>query len=160
MCRDIRSRTDAPIVFLSARVEEADRIMGLKVGGDDYIMKPFSMDELLARIEAHFRREERAAGRELREGILQVDFAGRRILVEGRDAGLTRTEYDIAELLFTHKGNVFDRERIYERVRGYEREADAAIVTEHIRHIRRKLENTQGQEYIETVWGVGYRWIG
>ncbi len=134
--------------------------MGLKVGGDDYIMKPFSMDELLARIEAHFRREERAAGRELREGILQVDFAGRRILVEGRDAGLTRTEYDIAELLFTHKGNVFDRERIYERVRGYEREADAAIVTEHIRRIRRKLENTQGQEYIETVWGVGYRWIG
>ncbi len=160
VCRDIRSRTDAPIVFLSARVEEADRIMGLKVGGDDYIMKPFSMDELLARIEAHFRREERAAGRELREGILQVDFAGRRILVEGRDAGLTRTEYDIAELLFTHKGNVFDRERIYERVRGYEREADAAIVTEHIRRIRRKLENTQGQEYIETVWGVGYRWIG
>lgn len=64
VCRDIRSRTDAPIVFLSARVEEADRIMGLKVGGDDYIMKPFSMDELLARIEAHFRREERAAGRE------------------------------------------------------------------------------------------------
>lgn len=160
VCRDIRSRTDAPIVFLSARVEEADRIMGLKVGGDDYIMKPFSMDELLARIEAHFRREERAAGRELREGILQMDFAGRRILVEGRDAGLTRTEYDIAELLFTHKGNVFDRERIYERVRGYEREADAAIVTEHIRRIRRKLENTQGQEYIETVWGVGYRWIG
>ena len=160
VCRDIRSRTDAPIVFLSARVEEADRIMGLKVGGDDYIMKPFSMDELLARIEAHFRREERAAGRELREGILQVDFAGRRILVEGRDAGLTRTEYDIAELLFTHKGNVCDRERIYERVRGYEREADAAIVTEHIRRIRRKLENTQGQEYIETVWGVGYRWIG
>ncbi len=80
--------------------------------------------------------------------------------MEGRDAGLTRTEYDIAELLFTHKGNVFDRERIYERVRGYEREADAAIVTEHIRRIRRKLENTQGQEYIETVWGVGYRWIG
>lgn len=160
VCQAIRSGTDAPILFLSARVEEADRIMGLKVGGDDYIMKPFSMEELLARIEAHFRREERAAGREIKDGILSVDFSGRRVMVEGREAGLTKTEYAIVELLLTHKGNVLGRERIYEQVRGYEGEADASIITEHIRRIRKKLGNTQGKEYIETVWGVGYRWIG
>lgn len=166
VCQAIRSYVSVPILFLSARVEETDRIMGLKAGGDDYIMKPFSIAELLARIEAHFRREERAmlqaAGqrRILTEGTLTIDFPGYRILVDGRDAGLTRTEFAIAELLFTHRGTVLDREQIYERVRGCDGEADAAIITEHIRRIRKKLGKNRGKEYIETVWGVGYRWIG
>lgn len=165
VCQSIRSYVSAPILFLSARVEETDRIMGLKAGGDDYIVKPFSMEELLARIEAHFRREERTekqncTGKLLAEGGLVFDFSGYRILVDGRDAKLTKTEFSIAELLFVNKGKVFDREQIYERVRGYDSEGDASIVTEHIRRIRKKLNQASGRECIETVWGVGYKWIG
>ena len=160
ICQAVRGRTNAPILFLSARTEEADRIMGWKVGGDDYIMKPFGMEELLARIEAHFRRQERTGRTLVTEENLTVDFSGRRFLVDGRDVGLTKTEYAIAELLYTNKGVVLDRERIYENVRGYEGEADASIITEHIRRIRKKLGNAREKEYIETVWGVGYRWIG
>ncbi len=160
ICQAVRGRTNAPILFLSARTEEADRIMGWKVGGDDYIMKPFGMEELLARIEAHFRRQERTGRTLVTEENLTVDFSGRRFLVDGRDMGLTKTEYAIAELLYTNKGVVLDRERIYENVRGYEGEADASIITEHIRRIRKKLGNAREKECIETVWGVGYRWIG
>lgn len=165
LCQAIRGYVSAPILFLSARIEEADRVMGLKSGGDDYIVKPFSMDELLARIEAHFRREARSSvrGEETKllwEGALTFDFSGYRILVNGRDAGLTKTEFSIAEFLFIHKGSVFDRERIYEQVRGYDGEGDSAIITEHIRRIRKKLGKNENKEYIETVWGVGYRWVG
>ena len=160
ICQAVRERTNAPILFLSARTEEADRIMGWKVGGDDYIMKPFGMEELLARIEAHFRRQERTGRTLVTEENLTVDFSGRRFLADGRDVGLTKTEFAIAELLYTNKGVVLDRERIYENVRGYEGEADASIMTEHIRRIRKKLGNAREKEYIETVWGVGYRWIG
>lgn len=165
ICQAIRDYISVPILFLTARTQEADRILGLKVGGDDYILKPFSMEELLARIEAHFRREERAVRSISSEGVvlddtLAVDFAGYRILKDGKDIGLTKTEFQIAELLFTNRGQVFGREQIYEQVRGYDSEGDAGIVTEHIRRIRKKLGNRQGKEWIETVWGVGYKWIG
>ena len=91
---------------------------------------------------------------------LVIDFPGCRILREGSDIGLTRTEYRIAELLYENRGKVFGREQIYERVRGYDSSGDAGIVTEHIRRIRKKLGETEGTQWIETVWGVGYRWIG
>lgn len=165
ICQAIRNYVNAPILFLTARTKEADRIMGLKVGGDDYILKPFGIEELLARIEAHFRREERSVCQAASAGVflddgLVVDFPGYRILKDGRDVGLTKTEFQIAELLLTNPGQVFERERIYERVRGYDSEGDAGIITEHIRRIRRKLGTCQGKELIETVWGVGYKWIG
>lgn len=165
ICQAIRDSVSVPIIFLTARTKETDRIMGLKVGGDDYILKPFGMEELLARIEAHFRREERAQRRTpvkrvyLSDG-LAVDFPGHQILKDGKDVGLTKTEFQIAELLFSNEGQVFGREQIYERVRGYDSEGDAGIVTEHIRRIRKKLGTCQGKEWIETVWGVGYKWIG
>lgn len=162
-CEQVRDRVRIPILFLSARTGEEDRIKGFKAGGDDYILKPFSMEELSARIEAHLRREERKAKPEKREyldGVLKVDFTGYRILKDGRDIGLTKMEFQIAELLFTNRGQVFTKEGIYERVRGFDGEADAAVVTEHVRRIRMKLGAGKGQEYIETVWGVGYRWIG
>ena len=164
-CEQIRDRLQIPILFLSARTEEEDRIKGFKAGGDDYISKPFSMEELSARIEAHLRREERREkgrqdGREYSEGTLIADFTGYRILKNGKDIGLTKMEFQIAELLFTNKGQVFTKENIYEKVRGFDGEADAAVVTEHIRRIRMKLGSGRNQEYIETVWGVGYRWIG
>lgn len=162
-CEQIRDRVQIPVLFLSARTEEEDRIKGFKAGGDDYILKPFSMEELSARIEAHLRREERKGKQENRaysEGDLKVDFTGYRILKNGKDIGLTKMEFQIAELLFTNKGQVFTKESIYEKVRGFDGEADAAVITEHIRRIRMKLGTGKEQEYIETVWGVGYRWIG
>ena len=157
-CEQIRDLVQIPILFLSARTEETDKIKGFRAGGDDYILKPFSMEELSARIEAHLRREERKEKREYLEGSLKVDFGGYRILKNGRDIGLTKMEFQIAELLFTNKGQVFTKESIYEKVRGFDGEADAAVIMEHIRRIRMKLG--ADKDYIETVWGVGYRWIG
>lgn len=162
VCERIRDIVLCPILFLTARTEESDRINGLKAGGDDYILKPFSMEELLARIEAHLRREERRQGRSevyVNEEIT-VDFEGRRVLCQGEELNLTKTEFSILELLLTHAGQVFEKEQIYEKVRGYDGEADANIVTEHIRRIRKKMKAVCEKEYIGTVWGVGYKWIG
>ena len=157
-CEQIRDLVQIPILFLSARTEETDKIKGFRAGGDDYILKPFSMEELSVRIEAHLRREERKEKRGYLEGSLKVDFGGYRILKNGKDIGLTKMEFQIAELLFTNKGQVFTKESIYEKVRGFDGEADAAVIMEHIRRIRMKLG--ADKDYIETVWGVGYRWIG
>lgn len=161
-CGKIRDRIETPILFLSARTTQEDKIKGLKAGGDDYMTKPFGMEELLARVEAHLRREERKTdGRKCAavEGIT-MDFCGYRVLRDGTDLELTKMEFQIAELLFTNKGQVFTKEKIYETVRGYDGEADAGVITEHIRRMRRKLGTWEGKEYIETVWGVGYKWIG
>lgn len=162
VCRRIRDYIGAPILFLTARTEERDRIRGFLSGGDDYIMKPFSIEELLVRVEAHFRREERRVKETniYMEGDLTIDFSGCRILKDGKDVGLTKTEFQIAELLLTHRGQVFHKENIYESVRGYEGEADADVVMEHIRRIRKKLGKNGKDGYISTVWGVGYKWIG
>ncbi|MGN0291549.1 MAG: response regulator transcription factor [Lachnospiraceae bacterium] len=162
VCERIRDVVFCPILFLTARTEELDRINGLKAGGDDYILKPFSMDELLARIEAHLRREDRR--REKSEvyvnSEITVDFKGHKMLCKGVELSLTKTEFLIVELLLTHAGQVFEKEQIYEKVRGFDGEADANIVTEHIRRIRKKIKTVTKTEYIQTVWGVGYKWIG
>lgn len=162
LCEIIREQVECPILFLTARIEERDKINGLKAGGDDYITKPFSMDELTARIEAHLRREERRLqkSRIYRSGLLTIDFDGKGAFYNGKNIGLTKTEFQIVELLLSHHGQTFEKERIYELVRGYEGEADAAIIMEHVRRIRKKLGKKDGKDYIETVWGVGYRWIG
>lgn len=162
VCERIRDIVFCPILFLTARTQESDRINGLKAGGDDYILKPFSMDELLARIEAHLRREERRQGKKevYVNQEITVDFDGHRVLCRGEELNLTKTEFAILELLLTHAGQVFEKEQIYEKVRGYDGEADANIVTEHIRRIRKKMKAVCKKEYIETVWSVGYKWIG
>lgn len=162
LCERIRDELTCPILFLSARTEEKDRVNGFKVGGDDYIVKPFSMDELLARIAAHLRREDRRNNRNkvYMDETITVDFDAGKVSSNGVDLCLTKTEFAILELLLTHAGQVFDKEYIYERVRGFDGEADASIVMEHIRRIRKKLQTVTEKNYIETVWGVGYRWIG
>lgn len=162
LCERLREDLTCPILFLSARTEEKDRVNGFKVGADDYIVKPFGMEELLARVEAHLRREERRvkANKVYMDTDITVDFDGGSVNAGGVDLGLTKTEFAIVELLLTHAGQVFDKERIYECVRGFDAEADAAIVTEHIRRIRNKLSKVTTTKYIDTVWGVGYRWIG
>ena len=157
LCRAIRDHVTCPILFLTARIEEADRVAGLQAGGDDYIMKPFSLAELTARVEAHLRRESRIQQKisvRVFDDIM-VDYAARAILRKDKIIELSKVEFDIVELLSLHPGQVFSREVIYERVRGFEGNADNAVVKEHIRRIRNKI----GTQYIETVWGCGYKWI-
>ena len=160
VCRRIRDKVSCPILFLTARVEEEDRVGGLLSGGDDYIVKPFSLRELEARITAHLKREERHQNRtEYRfKGDCLVDYAARTVQIGEQYLELTRLEYEIVEFLSMHPGQVFDRERIYERVCGLDGEGDNRVITELVRRIRKKMAACTEQEYIETVWGMGYRW--
>ena len=160
VCRKIRNETACPILFLTARVEEQDRVNGLLSGGDDYITKPFSLKELEARITAHLKREERQKFRTSSryENGLWIDYAGKEVRFEGKEIPLIRLEYEIVEFLSAHPGQVFDRERIYERVCGWDGEGDSRGITELIRRIRKKMAALGDREYIETVWGMGYRW--
>ncbi len=160
VCRTIRDKVSCPILFLTAKVEEQDRVNGLMMGGDDYILKPFSLRELEARITAHLKREERRRSRSeyrfCRE--LCINYSARSIQVKGHTLELTPMEYEIAEFLSMNPGQVFDRERIYEKVCGWDAEGDSRVITELVRRLRRKIAAYTDTEFIETVWGMGYRW--
>lgn len=160
VCRRIRDKISCPILFLTARIEEQDRVNGLLSGGDDYILKPFSLKELDARIIAHLKREERHKVRsEYRfKNDLIIDYISKRVQIRTEYVDLTRMEYEIIEFLSMNPGQVFDKERIYEKVGGYDAEGDSRVVTEMIRRIRKKFADYAETEYIETVWGMGYRW--
>ncbi|OPJ59864.1 response regulator transcription factor [Clostridium oryzae] len=160
LCSKIRNHVYCPIIFLSARIEEQDIINGLRVGGDDYIVKPFSIDELTARVESHLRREQRrTCSTDTRfSGGLAIDYSERIISYEGKEICVSRREFDIIKLLSMNAGIVFEKETIYEKIWGYDAEGDSSVIKEHIRKIRMKLSRVTGIDYIETVWGVGYRW--
>ncbi len=159
-CRSIRNHIDCPILFLTSRVTEQDKITGLQAGGDDYITKPFSLAELTARVEAHLRRESRARHGSMKMfGELFIDYAGRCVYCKEQAVPFSKKEFDIIEFLSLHAGQVFDRERIYERIWGYDAEGSSDILKEHIRRIRAKLAQVTDREYIETVWGCGYKWV-
>lgn len=160
VCRQIRDRVSCPVLFLTARVEEQDRVNGLLSGGDDYILKPFGLKELEARIIAHLNREKRhqaGAQRRMREGMV-IDYPAKAVSIDGKPLELTRTEYEIVEFLSMNPGQVFDKERIYEKVCGYDAQGDSRVITELVRRIRRKIADFTEAEFIETVWGMGYRW--
>lgn len=160
LCQLIRGHISCPIIFLTARVTERDVIKGLSVGGDDYITKPFSMDELLARISAHLRREERKGTAEnLRfDEELIIDYNSRTVFYDKEQLDFSNKEFEIIRFLSQNAGMVFDRETIYEKLWGYNGEGDSIVVKEHIRKIRNKLSVYTDKNYIETVWGVGYKW--
>lgn len=160
LCRTIRDHVSCPILFVTARITEQDKINGLQYGGDDYITKPFSLKELSARIAAHLRRDERSRTNAsvLVSGELLVNLSQHRIFYRDMEIDVSKREFEIIEFLITNAGQVFDRERIYERVWGYDAEGSADVLKEHIRRIRAKLHEVTGQDYIETVWGVGYKW--
>ena len=162
VCTRIRKFINCPILFLTAKVEDSDKINGFRVGGDDYIVKPFSIDELGARVAAHLRREERhqAAAKIKFTGDLSIDYTSRTVTCANQLITLAKKEFDIIELLSMNSGQVFDRERIYERIWGCDSEGDSSVVAEHIRRIRSKLSTVSEKSYIETVWGVGYKWVG
>ena len=158
VCERIRDHISCPILFLTARVETADKIKGFQAGGDDYIVKPFDIDELGARVSAHLRRE----NRKQEQSVLRfyddmvIDYSKREISVNKTMVVLSRKEFDIVELLSVHPGQVFDRERIYDIVWGPEGEGNSDTIMEHIRKIRSKFSAVSLHSYIETVWGVGY----
>ncbi len=160
LCQLIRGHISCPIIFLTARVTERDVIKGLSVGGDDYITKPFRMDELLARISAHLRREERNGTAEnLRfDEELIIDYNSRTVFYGREQLDFSNKEFEIIRFLSQNAGMVFDRETIYEKLWGYNGEGDSIVVKEHIRKIRNKLSVYTDKNYIETVWGVGYKW--
>ncbi|SEF22647.1 DNA-binding response regulator, OmpR family, contains REC and winged-helix (wHTH) domain [Streptococcus gallolyticus] len=166
VCRKIRNEVLCPILFLSAKQSESDKIRALTLGGDDYISKPFGLRELLAKIEANLRREQRSQyinaenkRTKLYFGKLSIDLMGHDVKVNEKDLSLSKREYAIVELLALHAGQVFSREYIYERIWGYDSDGDSYTVVEHIRKIRKKFaEYSPDVEYISTVWGIGYKW--
>lgn len=165
VCRKIRDAVLCPIIFLSAKQSETDKLKGLALGGDDYLIKPFSLNELLARIDAHLRREKRAIFLNnsnkrvlINFGRLSVDLKSRQVKINDNIISLTKREFEILELLLMHPGQVFSKEQIYEKVWGYDAEGDSSTVTEHVKNIRAKIaEFDHDTEYISTVWGIGYR---
>ena len=161
LCKTIRDHVVCPILFLTARITEQDKINGLRIGGDDYITKPFSLQELTARVEAHLRRDtrDRMAPDVLSSRGLIVNISQKKVFYEETEVIFSRREFDILEFLLSNAGQVFDRERIYEAVWGFDAEGDSKVVKEHVRKIRAKLQEAAGKDYIETVWGMGYKWI-
>lgn len=162
VCRAVREHISCPILFLTARDQSADKIDGFRAGADDYIVKPFDLDELAARVEAHLRRERRRSGPVAVKffGELTVDYAAREVTVGGAPVVLSRREFDILELLSLNPGQVFERERMYETIWGIDGEGSSDVVMEHIRKLRAKLAQHTHHSYIETVWGCGYKWNG
>lgn len=161
-CRNIRDAVSCPIIFLSAKADEASRLEGLMAGGDDYLLKPVSLKELKIRIQAHLRREERRSFKEKIAyfGDVLFCYEEKEVRIAGKRVPLTKTEYMIAEFLSLHKGKVYSKEQIYEQLWGFDKEGDSAIITEHVRRIRTKFKKLASHELIQTVWGLGYKWIG
>ncbi len=160
VCRRIREHITCPILFLTARVELSDKIIGFQAGADDYIVKPFDLDELGARVAAHLRREHRRQGSITVRffGELAIDYSAHTVSINGVSVSFSKREFDILELLSLNAGQVFDRERIYESVWGIDGDGNSDTVMEHIRKIRAKLASLTLHSYIETVWGCGYKW--
>lgn len=158
VCRQIRKTSDVPIIMLTARGEEADRVAGLELGADDYVPKPFSPRELVARVKAVLRRTrpDRERERVLQYGNLVIDLASRSVLCRGREVPLTPREFDLLWFLAKSPGRVFTRESLLQQVWGYEYLGDTRTVDTHVKNLREKLGPVEGQ-FIRTVWGVGYK---
>ena len=163
-CRRIREKKEIPIIMVSAKKEDLDKIYGLGMGADDYMTKPFSPSELVARVRAHLSRYERlmGQGKEENEIIeirnLRIDKTARRVFVDGSEKILTTKEFDLLTFLAQHPNRVFSKEELFREIWDMESVGDIATVTVHIKKIREKIEvNTAKPQYIETIWGVGYR---
>ncbi|MCI8355354.1 MAG: response regulator transcription factor [Lachnospiraceae bacterium] len=158
-CREIRSYTDCPILFLTAKSLEEDVAFGFSVGADDYIKKPFSILELRARVNAHLRRDQREKVQCFCVGSVRFFLIRKEIWADGEKLSFTKSEYEISLLLAKNHGQIYSKEQIFENVFGYDKESDISAITEHIKNIRKKLA-AAGLSPIETIWGIGYRWNG
>jgi DNA-binding response OmpR family regulator len=162
LCRWLRARSDLPVILLTARGEETDRIVGLELGADDYVTKPFSPRELAARVRTVLRRAAPgvSAGERLVFDDLEIDATTREVRRNGRLLRLTAREFDLLWFLASHPRQVFSRDLLMDRVWGYATALDTGTVTVHIRRLREKIENDPSHpRFLETVWGVGYRFV-
>jgi len=164
VCRRIQADQRIPVVMLTARGEEEDRIVGLGIGADDYVVKPFSPRELAARVEAVLRRvNEARTGSEglMVFGDLRIDPGAREVTVRDAPVTLTAREFDLLHHMASHPRRVYTRDHLMETVWGYAFAGDTSTVTVHIRRLREKIENDPARpRYLQTVWGVGYRFVG
>jgi len=165
VCRQIRQEKEVPILIVSSRKEEIDKIRAFNLGADDYITKPFSPGELVARAKAHLTRYERlvgkqgaASGSDIRIGGLVIDKAARRVHVRNQEVAFTTREFSLLEFLASHPNRVFSKSELFERIWGMDSNGDIATVAVHVRRLREKIEvDPSNPQYIETVWGAGYR---
>lgn len=161
--QEIRKKLEIPIIVISARNEDIDKIRGLGFGADDYLTKPFSPAELVARVKSHIKRYERLMGKKVtNETIshkgLEINTASHKVFVNGKEVQLTTKEYELLLFLASNPNNVFSKEQIFDTIWGEEYYGDLATVAVHIQKIRKKIEkDSSNPEYIETIWGAGYR---
>ena len=164
ICRQIREHKNTPILMVSAKKDDIDKIRGLGLGADDYVTKPFSPSELVARVKAHLARYERLIGSNIMENDIveirgiRIDKTARRVWVNGEEKQFTTKEFDLLTFLAENPNHVFTKEELFREIWDMESIGDIATVTVHIKKIREKIEmNTNKPQYIETIWGVGYR---
>ncbi|XID92625.1 response regulator transcription factor [Paenibacillaceae bacterium WGS1546] len=164
ICRRIRAEKDIPILMVSAKKEDIDKIRGLGLGADDYVIKPFSPGELVARVKAHLARYERLSGRgearrdEIRVRGLTVDKTARRVFVNGKEVLFTTKEFDLLCYLAANPNRVLSKDQLFDQIWGMDAMGDIATVTVHISKLREKIElDPSNPQYIETIWGAGYR---
>ena len=164
ICRKIRENKNTPILMVSAKKDDIDKIRGLGLGADDYMTKPFSPSELVARVKAHLARYERliSSNSESNEVVeirgIKIDKTARRVWVNGEERSFTTKEFDLLTFLASHPNHVFTKEELFNKIWDMESVGDIATVTVHIKKIREKIEfDTANPQYIETIWGVGYR---
>lgn len=164
ICRRIRENKDAPVLMVSARKDDIDKIRGLGLGADDYITKPFSPSELVARVKAHISRYDRLIGNSTKKNDvieirnLKIDKTARRVFINGEEKNFTTKEFDLLTFLASNPNHVYTKEDLFRNIWNMESVGDIATVTVHIKKIREKIElDTSKPQYIETIWGVGYR---
>ena len=164
ICKQVRQEKNTPIIMVSAKKDDIDKIRGLGLGADDYMTKPFSPSELVARVKAHLSRYERLIGSNVEENDvieirgLKIDTTARRVWVNGEERSFTTKEFDLLTFLAGHPNHVYTKEELFREIWDMESVGDIATVTVHIKKIREKIEyDTSHPQYIETIWGVGYR---
>ena len=164
ICRQVRDEKNTPIIMVSAKKDDIDKIRGLGLGADDYITKPFSPSELVARVKAHMARYDRLIGSAAEENKvieirgLKIDTTARRVWVNGEEKPFTTKEFDLLTFLASHPNHVYTKDELFSEIWDMESIGDIATVTVHIKKIREKIEfDTSKPQYIETIWGVGYR---
>ena len=164
ICRNVRDEKNTPIIMVSAKKDDIDKIRGLGLGADDYMTKPFSPSELVARVKAHLARYERLIGSAVEENKvieirgLKIDTTARRVWINGEEKPFTTKEFDLLTFLASHPNHVYTKDELFSEIWDMESIGDIATVTVHIKKIREKIEyDTSNPQYIETIWGVGYR---
>lgn len=164
ICKQIREKKDTPIIMISAKKDDIDKIRGLGIGADDYMTKPFSPSELVARVKAHLARYDRLTGNTVEKNKmieirgLKIDKTARRVWINGKEKNFTTKEFDLLTFLASHPNHVYSKDELFREIWDMESIGDIATVTVHIKKIREKVEmDSSNPQYIETIWGVGYR---